>query len=152
MMPRISKSTLPAHSDLWHHHQPGDFLDCYSCRSTLPPQQAVALAMSMPGWARGLLWLRNVLVRPFGLKTGPAERSEDSPLFPVTVDQPDELVLGNDDKHLNFRITLLRDQGRIYMSTWVHPNNIWGRAYLTLVMPFHILIVRGAIGRVARAG
>ncbi len=35
------------------------------------------------------------------------------------------------------------------MSTWVHPHNIWGRAYLAVVMPFHILISRAAVRRMA---
>jgi hypothetical protein len=35
------------------------------------------------------------------------------------------------------------------MSTWVHPHNLWGRAYLRLVMPLHILISRGAVARMA---
>jgi hypothetical protein len=92
-----------------------------------------------------LLALRNSLVRPFGLKTG----TEGAPIFPVCHETADELVLGTDDRHLNFRIGVIRAEGRLYMSTWVHPHNVWGRAYLRLVMPFHILISRGAVRRMA---
>lgn len=89
--------------------------------------------------------LRNTLVRPFGLKTGEPDR----PIFPTCHETENELILGTDDRHLNFRIGLIRAEGRLYMSTWVHPHNLWGRAYLRLVMPFHILISRGAVARMA---
>ena len=141
----IRTDTLPAASSLWALHQPGDFLDCYSVSSPLSPREAADKGLALPGWAAALLRFRNALVRPFGLKTGTA----DAPIFPTCLETEDELVLGTDDRHLNFRIGLIRQDGRIYMSTWVHPNNLWGRAYLRLVMPFHILISRGAVARMA---
>ncbi len=110
------------------------------------PREAATRGLSLPAWARALLALRNALVRPFGLKTG----DDTDPIFPTCLDTEDELILGTDDRHLDFRIGLIRQEGRIYMSTWVHPHNGWGRAYLTLVMPFHILISRGAVARMAR--
>lgn len=141
----IRTDTLPRASSLWSLHQPGDFLDCYSVPSTLSPREAATRGLALPGWADALLGLRNALVRPFGLKTGKTE----GPIFPTCHETAEELVLGTDDKHLNFRIVLIRTEGRIFMSTWVHPHNAWGRAYLRLVMPFHILISRGAVARMA---
>ncbi|MFM7446888.1 MAG: DUF2867 domain-containing protein, partial [Tabrizicola sp.] len=127
----VRPETLPRASSLWSLHQPGDFLDCYSVPSTLTPRQAAERGLALPGWADALLRLRNTLVRPFGLKTG----EPDKPIFPTCLETDDELVLGTDDKHLNFRIGVIRNGGRIYMSTWVHPHNLWGRGYLAAVMP-----------------
>jgi hypothetical protein len=141
----ICTDTLPPASALWSLHRPGDFLDCYSVASTLSPREAAERGLTLPRWAAALLALRNTLVRPFGLKTG----APDRPIFPTCLESEDELVLGTDDRHLNFRIGLIRAEGRLYMSTWVHPHNVWGRAYLRLVMPFHILISRGAVARMA---
>lgn len=141
----IRSDTLPRASSLWSLHQPGDFLDCYSVPSTLSPRQAATRGLALPGWAAALLKLRNTLVRPFGLKTGEPER----PIFPTCLESDDELILGTDDRHLNFRIGLYRQDGRMFMSTWVHPHNAFGRTYLRLVMPFHILISRGAVARMA---
>lgn len=141
----VRPDTLPRASSLWSLHRPGDFLDCYSVASTLSAAEAAARGLALPGWADGLLRLRNMLVRPFGLKTG----EPDKPIFPTCLETDDELILGTDDRHLDFRIGLIRAEGRIYMSTWVHPHNLWGRAYLRLVMPFHILISRGAVARMA---
>lgn len=113
--------------------------------STLSPREAATRGLALPGWAAALLGLRNALVRPFGLKTGGAK----SAIFPTCHETDDEIVLGTDDTHLNFRIGVYRQDGRLFMSTWVHPHNLWGRAYLRLVMPFHILISRGAVARMA---
>jgi hypothetical protein len=144
-MRQIQTDTLPAASSLWSLHRPGDFLDCYSVASSLSPREAATRGLSLPGWADALLRLRNTLVRPFGLKTDTVE----GPIFPTCHETEDEIVLGTDDRHLNFRIGVIRSEGRLYMSTWVHPHNVWGRAYLRLVMPFHILISRGAVARMA---
>jgi len=141
----VRTDTLPRASSLWSLHQPGDFLDCYSVSSSLTPREAATRGLALPDWADALLRLRNTLVRPFGLKTGTTE----GPIFPTCLETEDELILGTDDKHLNFRIGVIRQDGRLYMSTWVHPHNLWGRAYLRLVMPFHILISRGAVARMA---
>lgn len=146
-MANVRTDTLPHTSSLWTLHQPGDFLDCYSVPSTLSPREAATRGLALPGWANSLLRLRNTLVRPFGLKTG----EPDKPIFPTCHESETELILGTDDRHLNFRIGVIRAEGCIYMSTWVHPHNVWGRAYLRLVMPFHILISRGAVARMATA-
>jgi len=61
------------------------------------------------------------------------------------------VILGFDDSHLNFRISVLVDGTHAYAATWVHRNNALGRAYLAVIMPFHIVIMRTAIGQVASA-
>jgi hypothetical protein len=69
------------------------------------------------------------------------------PVAFTCAESEDEVILGIDDRHLDFRIGLIRHEGRIFMSTWVHPHNLWGRGYLATVMPFHILISRRAVAR-----
>lgn len=110
----------------------------------------------LPRWFYGLLKLRNILVRPFGLRGDAADvpaEVERIGIFPVVHKQPREIVLGFDDRHLNFRIVVTaesRDDGwiRARMMTLIHRNNALGRAYLALIMPFHKLIVRQALSRV----
>jgi Protein of unknown function (DUF2867) len=148
-MTDVQTATLPPASALWARHQPGDFIDCYSVASTLPLREAVAKGFVMPTWIRALLALRNRLVRPFGLKTGAAPGTEAVAIFPVCSESADEMILGLDDRHLDFRVAVLRNGGRVYMSTWVRPHNLAGRIYLRLVMPFHILICRHMVGRMA---
>lgn len=148
-MPAIRRDILPASSSLWDRHRAGDFLDCYSVESALAPRSAALKGLSLPGWARALLGLRNRLAGPLGLKTAADPGSEALGMFPIRRDTPEEFVLGLDDRHLDFRIAVVREAGRVFLSTWVRPHNRAGRLYLRLVMPFHVLIVRGAVGRMA---
>ena len=147
--PEIRKAPHPQSSQLWPLVRPGDFIDGYSVESRATVAEAARTGLSMPGWADALLALRNALMKPFGLKT----EASDAPdgIFPVLHDSVVERILGTDDKHLDFRISILRQEGRIHMATWVHPHNLGGRAYLAAVMPFHVAITRSALARIARA-
>ncbi|WP_238368027.1 DUF2867 domain-containing protein [Mesobacterium pallidum] len=147
--PEIRKEPHPQVSQLWRLVQPGDFIDGYSVESGASVAEAVQTGLSLPGWADALLALRNALMKPFGLKTEVSDAP--SGIFPVLHDSDVERILGTNDKHLDFRISILRQAGRIHMATWVHPHNLGGRAYLTAVMPFHVAITRNALARVARA-
>ena len=147
-MSTISKTALPQSSTLWAQVQPGDFIDGYAVKSNLSPQQAAQAGFAMPGWANALMRLRNLLMKPLGLKTESSDTG-DRAIFPVHIDETDELIIGTDDRHLNFRIAIVRQNGMIHMATWVHRNNLLGRIYLAVVMPFHILLTRGAMRRIA---
>ncbi len=151
-MSGIAKCDLPLQSLLHTYIQPGDFVDCYRCLSTLDVETAAARAMAFPGWANGLLRLRNIVVRPFGLAAAMPVDSTLSKVghFPLDQLSQDEVILGFDDSHLNFRISILTDGTHAHAATWVHRNNALGRAYLAVIMPFHVLIMRNAIAQVAR--
>ncbi|MGC0391242.1 DUF2867 domain-containing protein [Bradyrhizobium sp. USDA 241] len=106
-----------------------------------------------PRWA--LLRLRNILVRPFGLKTS----GEGAPapggligLFPVLSETPERLVAGFDDSHLDFRIVVdisgNAASRQVTSTTLVRTHNLLGRTYLALIMPFHKLVVRNMMGRI----
>lgn len=117
----------------------------------LTAREAARLALEHPpGWVRRLMVLRNALVAPFGLK-GAAERVATSETeiggFPVVSASDGRVVLGFDDRHLDFRIVIdvLQDRPSgqtLSVMTLVHRNNLIGRLYLAVVMPFHKLIVR----------
>ncbi|KUP90528.1 DUF2867 domain-containing protein [Tritonibacter horizontis] len=149
-MPRIETRPLPRASALWSQVQTGDFIDGYAVRSDLTPREAADLGLSLPRWARALLALRNRIVRPFGLKTGETAAGTGA-LFPKTFEDRTELILGTDDRHLDFRICIRQERGQIHMATWVHRHNVIGFIYLALVMPFHVVITRSAMHRIARA-
>ncbi|WP_417277886.1 DUF2867 domain-containing protein [Celeribacter sp.] len=149
-MAQVQHTSLPSTSRLWTKVQNGDFIDGYAVKSALSPREAANIGLTMPGWADALLNLRNRIVKPLGLKTETADSGEGA-IFPVEYEGTDELIIGTDDTHLNFRICIRQDAGRIHMATWVHRNNALGRAYLMVVKPFHVLIVRDAMRRIARA-
>ena len=87
-----------------------------------------------PWWIRTLMGVRNGIVRLFGLKAGPASG------FPVIRQSADEVVLGFNDKHLDFRIVVVVAGGTASITTVVRWHNVWGRTYLALIMPFHRVI------------
>jgi hypothetical protein len=109
-----------------------------------------------PRWVDALMSLRNRLVAPFGLKT-PAPTGAASTaaigIFPVLSETPDRLVAGLDDKHLDFRVVIdvagTADEQRVTATTLVLTHNLLGRAYLTIILPFHRLIVRNMLRQVA---
>ncbi|TLP67870.1 DUF2867 domain-containing protein [Parasedimentitalea maritima] len=148
-MSHTKKTQLPQHSLLHDYVQQGDFMDCYACATDLSVDQAAARAMEFPGWAKGLLRLRNILVAPLGLRSEFPEGEKIGP-FPIDQRTENEIILGLDDSHLNFRISILKDGTQAYCATWVHRNNWLGRAYLALIMPFHVLIVRNAVSQIWR--
>jgi hypothetical protein len=63
---------------------------------------------------------------------------------------PSEAILGQEDRHLDFRISLLVDQQRLTVSTLVRPHNMFGVLYLACILPFHHLIVFVTLRRMVR--
>ena len=159
----------PADGVLRQHFVQGDFLDGQWVPLPHPAPDAaeltIATVFNMPGWATALLALRNLLVAPFGLKTGgpnalPLPTRDQintqsySGIFAVHSATPDEVILGTDDRHLDFRISILRSEpdDLVAISTWVRPHNRLGRIYLALVYPFHRLIVARCLQGAGRLG
>jgi len=109
-----------------------------------------------PRWAEALLALRNILVTPFGLKTSgasPTAPREMIGIFPIVSEQPDRLVAGFNDRHLDFRLVVdIATSGatqNVTATTLVLTHNWLGRTYLATIMPFHRLIVRTLLRQVA---
>ncbi|MBZ9773129.1 DUF2867 domain-containing protein [Mesorhizobium sp. CO1-1-8] len=102
-----------------------------------------------PPWIGRLMALRNLVVRPFRLKTGlePAVLPHGRiGIFPLISQISGKVVLGMDDRHLDFRVVVdVRDLGmgrqEVAASTIVKTHNWLGRTYLAIIMPFHRIIV-----------
>jgi hypothetical protein len=129
---------------------------CIATESTQLSARRAAEKMFAPGpwWAEALLALRNMLVRPFGLKTsGEGEPASGGVigLFPVVSETTDRLVAGFNDRHLDFRVVVdVAPSGggqEITATTLILTHNWLGRLYLAIVLPFHRLIVRNMLQR-----
>ncbi|MBM7068701.1 DUF2867 domain-containing protein [Actibacterium sp. 188UL27-1] len=151
MSPNVTLSPLPQNSALHQRKAPTDFLDCYAVRSDLPPRRAAQIITTFPGWAKGLLQIRRLVTAPFGLSNDGPDAADKLGPFPVESETDHELIAGFNDRHLNFRVSVMSQEGQVFLATWVHPHNIGGRLYLSAIMPFHILIARNALSRVAEA-
>ncbi len=149
LFPSVETAPLPRDSALWALYRSGDFIDGYRVKAPYAPREAAQIAMKFPVWVRALLGLRQIIMWPFGLK-GEGSGKDSIAIFPVCKDTEQELVLGFDDKHLDFRISILSRDGHVYCATWVHRHNWLGRAYLAGVMPFHVFITKHILARVAK--
>lgn len=148
---KVTKTALPAFSTLHERRQPGDFLDCYTVTAAMPVHDAADIITDFPHWARFLLWMRRIVTTPFGLDNDGPKAADRIGIFPVETETCNELIAGFDDRHLNFRVSVLSDDARISLATWVSPHNLGGRAYLASIMPVHVAIARNALLRVRQA-
>ena len=157
----------PAESALAEWFVGADLVDAYS--ALLPPGRDIdvgKLATEMLGepapWFRALLAIRDAVMRPLGVKTsrqirGDKKRGGDQiDFFPVLAQSHNELIVGEDDRHLDFRASILLRRGQstdpavLIATTVVHCHNWIGRVYLAGIKPFHVLVVRSNLRRVAR--
>lgn len=107
----------------------------------------------MPFWVKAATRLRDRLVKPLGLKTAESLPRDASLLDALTTDRDDAEVFstGLDDRHLDFRVTLIKETGgRFALATRIEPHNALGRAYLCAVLPAHRIIMRGLASTLSR--
>ena len=119
-------------------------------------QAAERMFSKQPRWVAMLMTMRDSIVGLFGLKTEHVARASTSNrvgMFPVLSETPQRLVAGLNDKHLDFRVivdvTSAETPQRITATTIVLTHNLLGRVYLTIIMPFHRLVVRAMLGQIA---
>ncbi|SFP70969.1 DUF2867 domain-containing protein [Hymenobacter arizonensis] len=137
-----------------------DFLDAYCL--DLPPgsqltasEAAQACLQQAPAWVLWLMRLRNALVKKLSLATTlppgmqllhrPLEPGDFVGPFRTFAASPTEVLLGLNDRHLDFRVSVLvaqePDATRVFMSTAVQYHNLAGRLYFAVVRPFHAAVV-----------
>jgi hypothetical protein len=76
------------------------------------------------------------------------------PLFALT---ESELIAGRDNKHLNFRVSILKEavgetEAVVFVSTICVVHNWFGKAYLFFVLPFHRWGLKMLIARARQLG
>lgn len=114
------------------------------------------------------MWTRDQIVSTFGLKRSTEIRAEAErkgidtiSAFPVISRTARETIVGEMDSHLDFQTSVLirdrldaADDGSIDESkelvatTVVHCHGLFGKAYITLIRVFHVVIVRYSLARV----
>lgn len=163
---KIEQADLPLASRLSSSYGRADFADAFSVvLSKTASHDAESLARHIfdrqPGWIGVLLKFRDILVSPFGLKKTVDLRAKGGDrvsIFRVFERYPDEIVLGEDDTHLNFRVSVFvqppsqRRPRQLIVTTLVFYNRLLGRAYIALIAPFHRMVVRGSLDRAQRNG
>jgi hypothetical protein len=154
-MNRAFAAELPLASQLKSSLERIDYLDCYTAETKLAERELVeayAIAFGqLPTPFKHLLVIRSFLVRPFGIATVSYEdlaRPIDTyrsyaigdkiGRWTLFAKSDEEMIVGANDRHLDFRVSLFREAGaRLSISTVVMTHNAFGRAYLALILPFH---------------
>ncbi len=117
-----------------------------------------------PKWADLLMGMRNAMFSLFGLdKGGYKDRRYIADYYPVgsravyftVIDRNDnEIVTAENDKHLDFRISVFENEEehnrRIHLTTLVKYHNTLGRFYFFIIRAFHRRIVVGLLKRLMK--
>ncbi|QGZ66921.1 DUF2867 domain-containing protein [Paraburkholderia acidisoli] len=168
----------PAESALAASFARAHFVDAYAIAlPTGAPTDIDTLAEAVlrdpPEWFRALLAIRDSAMSNFGVKTSRELRAaaqrdggDHIDFFRVTSRGEHEILLGEDDLHLDFQLSLLRrarghgdtrhagdiadTRAELVATTAVMCHNLLGRAYLKAIMPFHRLVVQSNLNRAAR--
>jgi hypothetical protein len=145
--PRLPHPALPQ----------ADWADCYQLSVPAASLTAIEAARLMlgytPFWISSLMRLRNLIVGPLlGLRTDTHDLPEGAEMigiFPVLSQSERQVVVGFDDRHLDFRIVIdVEETGggkRVSAMTLVQRKILIGRLYLAAITPFHNLIVSTAL-------
>lgn len=169
---RVRVVPVPVHSEVLTSLERVDFADAYEIPISKPQLDASAVYWAVfgvePVWVRWLMrWRGHIAIR-LGL-THPFDTVKASPssvptfqlgrrVGPFTVQSVSahEVIVGDDDKHLNFRISCLKtvSGGRAFItvSTVVQIHNTLGRFYMFVVKPFHRFIAPFMVRRAVSEG
>jgi len=147
-----------------------DLLDAYAVALPSDASRDIGLlaraVLGQPApWFRSLLRMRDAAVGRFGVKTSQQFRAEAKAIgaehidsFRVRARSERELVVGEDDRHLDFRASVLlrprlTEPGlELVATTVVHCHNSLGRVYLAVIRPFHHLVVRSNLQKAGHKG
>ncbi|MDI6401420.1 DUF2867 domain-containing protein [Balneolaceae bacterium ANBcel3] len=161
---------LPLSSLLQKQSATFDYVDSYQSQVTDKEQALdinrllVLFLTSGPRYADVLLTLRDRVVNVFGLKTSIHLRDEEvenerpkyeigerAGMFRICDLCDHEMILGENDKHLNFRVSLLMEPGeqaldkKVAITTAVTFNNFFGKLYFFPVKPIHRILVKSTL-------
>ncbi|MEE9437392.1 MAG: DUF2867 domain-containing protein [Saprospiraceae bacterium] len=158
----VSKSKLPKKSILSIAGYKSDYNDSYSFHVENNQITIRDLYLSIfakaPKWVNFLMSLRNRIVGIFGIKTESKpfvkttfEVGDKVGIFKIYNIQEHEIIAGEDDKHLSFRVSVYKSpNATILVSTLVKYHNVFGRIYFFIVAPFHKLIVKNILKKSAK--
>lgn len=163
----IQKHIIPQQSVLKAEEQSYGYIDCFQgsfsgekLQNDIIPVVGI-FTSSGPKWAITLMKIRDRIVKSFGLKiSGQTTDEQEQPdsiryapgsqhgIFKLLSKSQNEVILGEDDKHLDFKVSLLvepsvdNSYNQLSITTVVKFNNLFGKLYFLPVKPFHKLIVR----------
>jgi hypothetical protein len=134
-----------------------DFHDTFSTSNRKDSLQEITNLVfnTTPKWVEVLFHIRNKIMAWFGLNMKkPADYNEEYKVggyvqfFKIFSIDENKVILGADDSHLNFRAVILKDESlvnNIKVITLVEYNNWKGKVYMSIIKPFHRLVVKNMV-------
>ena len=157
----ISSVLIPRERKISNYLNKVDFGDAYQTNTSrhISAEDAyLAMFNHVPKWGKKLMVLRNWIVGRLGLKTEktPFTLTKDDlytgnqiKSFKVHNKTSNEIIVGLNDTHLNFRVSVLSEKASerttIALTTIVKYNNRFGKVYMSCIKPFHKLIVKSML-------
>lgn len=156
---------------LVNQYLPANYADAFECiapisNSVTPDDLQINFWGAEKGWVKSLFKLRNMLVKPFGLKTSNKENTGSitscikqggsHPIVSVSDKSPSETILVLNDKHLKAYISISIASSedhlkRITVCTVVHFHNWFGYLYFYSIDIFHGIVVKNMLRSSIRA-
>jgi hypothetical protein len=160
-LPKVSAVPPPPSSAIAGWYSQAHLLDSYAIQLTPDaPRDVRVLAkrilLTQPAAVKVLLAVRDAVMAKAGVATtADISRAVDGRdrigFFPVISSTPAEIVVGYDDRHLDFRtsIAVIGAAGGdvLVATTAVKCHNLLGRLYIFVIRPFHVAIVRAGLRR-----
>src|SRR5215510_92188 len=135
----------------------------FACRRGQAMKVLTRIALErQAGWIRALTSVRDTIMATVGVKSsraiGAAAAARGLTVIgylPVLSKSARELVMGGDDRHLDFRVGVQQRPGvpggrELVVATVVHCHNRLGRMYLAAIAPFHRTILQANLERAVR--
>ncbi|WP_169569602.1 DUF2867 domain-containing protein [Sneathiella limimaris] len=163
-------SEIPENCSLIDRWRSCSYRDCFSERYAVKSDETAAVLFARvmknePWWIRGLMAVRNSVVRIFGLKseTPNADFSEESVrsykpgdyigFFLIERDGPEELVVSTNDRHLDayFSFQIGSSRQEVTLTSTVTTKERFGKLYIFVIAPFHRAIVKYLLSRLTRS-
>lgn len=167
---------FPSESRLNSFYKSAYFIDAFAVtlpaqRSQTYKSDALARAFfsDSPAWFSLLMWVRDRVMSVWGVKRSTEMQAladkngiETIGVFPLISHTESETIVGENDSHLNFQTSILIRQSRLgapnnrddrensnemVVTTVVHCHGLFGKAYITIIKVFHVLIVKYSLAR-----
>jgi hypothetical protein len=121
-----------------------------------------------PFWMKAMLVVRNALARLAGLEAPTVTEIMKPQVrdtyragdkigpWPVFFVGENEIIAGRDNRHMDFRLSVLKvadgAAASVVVSTICSVHNLFGTIYLALIVPFHRSGVQALLSRAVKAG
>jgi|KBSMisStandDraft_5_1062788.scaffolds.fasta_scaffold362238_2 hypothetical protein len=170
-MSQVIEVPVPIACNLRHALKAVHFCDAFQAPVSNPELGAQdvyrAVLACVPAWAKVLFKMRGMIASLLGLRHSADAGFEVAPdasfqigqrvgMFPIRSIEADELIVGDNDKHLDFRLSIFRSRVNgvemATVSTAVEIHNTVGKIYMVVIKPFHRCITSAMIQRAVNAG